>query len=212
MFCRTDQQCICYLCSVYEHKGYDTFSAAAERTERQRELKLRRQQIQQRLQDREKYVKLLQLEEEGVNLSADKGVVDSEKIFTELIRSLKQHIRCQRKTEVSRVKQCQKKVEQEITELKRKAAELKQLSHTEDHNQFLHNYLSLSPLSKSTHSSSINIRPLRYFEEVPAAVSEFRGNLTATAGAVVTLATSEEARASQLPRKRPKDSQLFWIS
>ncbi|MEQ2169311.1 hypothetical protein GOODEAATRI_023928, partial [Goodea atripinnis] len=39
---------------------------------------------------------------------------------------------------------------------------------------FLHNYPSLSALSESTHSSSINIRPLRYFEDVTAAVSELR--------------------------------------
>ncbi|XP_020511603.2 tripartite motif-containing protein 16 [Labrus bergylta] len=51
------------------------------------------------------------------------------------------------------------------------------LSHTEDHNQFLHDYPSLSPLSESTHSSSIKIRPLRYFEDVTAAVSEFRDKL-----------------------------------
>ncbi|XP_034455777.1 tripartite motif-containing protein 16-like [Hippoglossus hippoglossus] len=184
MFCRTDQQCICYLCSVDEHKDHNTVSAAAERTERQRELGLRRQTIQQRLQDREKDVKLLQQEEEAVNGSADKAVEDSEKIFTELIRLLekrssdvKQQIRSQQKTEVSRVRELQERLEQEMTELKRKDHELKQLSDTEDHNQFLHNYPSLSPLSESTHSSSFRIRPLRYFEDVTAAVSQVRGRL-----------------------------------
>ncbi|XP_034463338.1 LOW QUALITY PROTEIN: tripartite motif-containing protein 16-like, partial [Hippoglossus hippoglossus] len=184
MFCRTDQQCICYLCSVEEHKDHDTVSAAAERTERQRELGLRRQTIQQRVQDTEKDVKLLQQEEEAVNGSANKAVEDSEKIFTELIRLLekrssdvKQQIRSQQETEVSRVRELQERLEQEITELKRKDHELKQLSDTEDHNQFLHNYPSLSPLSESTHSSSIRIRPLRYFEDVTAAVSQVRGRL-----------------------------------
>ncbi|KAF0046495.1 hypothetical protein F2P81_000128 [Scophthalmus maximus] len=109
MFCRTDQQCICYVCSVDEHKGHDTVSAAVERTERQRELELSQQQIQQRVQDREKDVKLLQQELEAVNGSADKAVEDSEKIFTELIRlvekrssDVKQQIRSQQETEANR--------------------------------------------------------------------------------------------------------------
>ncbi|XP_067430288.1 tripartite motif-containing protein 16-like [Thunnus thynnus] len=184
MFCRTDQQIICYLCPVEEHKGHDTVSAAAERTERQKELEVSRQNIQQRIQDREKDVKLLQREVEAVSRSADKAVEDSEKIFTELIHLLqkrssdvKQQIRSQQETEVSRVKELQEKLEQEITELKRKDAELKQFSHTEDHIQFLHNYPSLSQLSAPTDSSSINIRPLRYFEDVTAAVSELRDQL-----------------------------------
>ncbi|XP_044232323.1 tripartite motif-containing protein 16-like [Thunnus albacares] len=184
IFCRTDQQSICYLCTMDEHKGHDTVSAAAERTERQRELEVSRQQIQQRIQDREKDVKLLQQEVEAVSRSADKAVEDSEKIFTELIRliqkrssDVKQQIRSQQETEVSRVKELQEKLEQEITELKRKDAEMKQLSHTEDHNQFLLNYPSLSQLSEPTDSSSINIRPLRYFEDVTAAVSELRDQL-----------------------------------
>ncbi|XP_045897769.1 tripartite motif-containing protein 16-like [Micropterus dolomieu] len=184
MFCRTDQQRICYLCSVDEHKGHDTVSAAAERTERQRELEVSRQNIQQRIQDREKDVKVLQQEAEAINRSADEAVEDSEKIFTELIRlmekrrsDVKQQVRSQQQTEVSRVKELQEKLEQEITELKRKDAELKQLSHTQDHNQFLHNYPSVSALSESTDSSSIKIRPLRYFEDVTAAVSEVRDKL-----------------------------------
>ncbi|XP_073334411.1 uncharacterized protein [Pagrus major] len=184
MFCRTDQQCICYLCSVDEHKGHDTVSAAAERTERQRELEVSRQNIQQRIQDREEDVKVLQQEVEAINGSADKAVEHSEKIFTELIRlmekrrsDVKQQVRSQQETEVSPIKELQEKLEQEITELKRKDAELKKLSHTEDHNQFLHNYPSLSALSESTHSSSINIRPLKYFEDVTAAVSEVRDKL-----------------------------------
>ncbi|XP_014872951.1 tripartite motif-containing protein 16-like [Poecilia latipinna] len=184
MFCRTDQKCICYLCSVDEHKGHNTVSAAAERAERQRELEERRGNIQQRIQDREEDVKLLQQEVEAINRSADKTVEDSEKIFTKLIHLLqkrssevKQQIRSQQETEVSRVKDVQEKLEQEITELKRKDAELEQLSHTEDHNQFLLNYPLLPAPRESTHSSSINIRPLRHFEDVTAAVSELRDKL-----------------------------------
>ncbi|XP_038575280.1 tripartite motif-containing protein 16-like [Micropterus salmoides] len=143
-----------------------------------------RQNIQQRIQDREKDVTVLQQEVEAINHSADEAVEDSEKIFTELIRlmekrrsDVKQQVRSQQETEVSRVKELQEKLEQEITELKRKDAELKQLSHTEDHNQFLHNYPSVSALSESTDSSSIKKRPLRYFEDVTAAVSEVRDKL-----------------------------------
>ncbi|XP_039632584.1 tripartite motif-containing protein 16-like [Perca fluviatilis] len=182
IFCRTDQQLICSLCSVDEHKGHDIVSAAAERAERQRELEGSRQTIQQRIQDRKKDVKLLQQQAEAINLSADKAVEDSEKIFTELIRLLekrssdvKQQVRSQQKREVSRVRELQKKLKQEIIELKRKDAELKKLSHTDDYNQFLHNYPSLSTLSQST--SSIHIRPLSCFEDVTAAVSEVRAKL-----------------------------------
>ncbi|KAK2887958.1 hypothetical protein Q8A73_019406 [Channa argus] len=187
IFCRTDQQCICYLCTMDEHKDHDTVSAVAERTERQRELEGSRQKLQQRIQDREKDVKLLQQEVEAISLSADKAVEDSEKIFTELIRlmdkrrsDVKQEIRSQQETEVSRVKELQEKLEQDITELKRKDASLEQLSLTEDHIQFVHSYPSLSALSQPTDSSSINIRPLRYFEDITTSLHQMKEFLSKT--------------------------------
>ncbi|XP_053195774.1 tripartite motif-containing protein 16-like [Scomber japonicus] len=184
LFCRTDQKCICYLCSMDEHKEHDTVSAAAERNEKQRELKDSQQKVQQRIQDREKDVEMLQQEIENINNSADKAVRDSEKIFNELIHliekrssDVKQQIRSRQKTEVSRVKELQEKLQQEITDLKKKDTELKKLSHTKDHIKFLHNYSSLSQLSEFTYSSSIKHRPLQYFDSVIMAVSELRDKL-----------------------------------
>ncbi|XP_041643116.1 tripartite motif-containing protein 16-like [Cheilinus undulatus] len=184
IFCRTDQQSICTFCLLDKHKGHDTVSAAAERIERQRELEVSRQNIQQRIQDREKDVKLLQQEAEVINRTADKAVEDSQKIFTQLIRLMEkqcsdvtQQVRSQQESQVSRVKELEEKLRQEIAELKRKDGELQTLSQTQDHNQFLHDYPSLSALSQPTHSSSIHIRPLRYFEDVTAAVSAVRDKL-----------------------------------
>ncbi|XP_071315658.1 tripartite motif-containing protein 16-like [Trachinotus anak] len=177
IFCRTDQQCICYLCSMDEHKGHDTVSAAAERTEKLRELELSRQKIQQRIQDRKKDVKVLQQEVEDINRSANKAVMKTEKISCELVcfiknssSDVKQQIRFQQKTEVSQVKELQEKLEQEISDLNRRDAELEQLSHTEAHTQFLQIYPSLSQLSESTDLPSTKIHRLQYTDDLIVAM------------------------------------------
>ncbi|XP_039662402.1 E3 ubiquitin/ISG15 ligase TRIM25-like [Perca fluviatilis] len=184
IFCRNDQQTICVLCSMDEHKDHDTVSAAVERNEKRRELGVSRHKIQHRIQDREKDVKVLQQEMEAINRSADEAVRASEKIFTELVglvekrsSAVTEEIRSQQKTEVSRAKELQEKLEEEIAELRKKDAELEQLTHTDNHIQFLHNYLSLSHLSESTDSPRLHIHPLQYFEDVIAAVSEARDEL-----------------------------------
>ncbi|XP_074489354.1 E3 ubiquitin/ISG15 ligase TRIM25-like [Sebastes fasciatus] len=223
--------CLAFYCEKHLQPHYDSatfkkhklvepskkLQEKEERTERQRELEVSLLNIQQRIQDREKDVKLLQQEVEAVNRSADKAVEDSEKIFTELIRlmekrscDVKQQVRSQQKSEVSRVKELQEKLEQEITELKRRDAELKLLSHTEDHNQFLLNYHSLAPLSESTHSSSINIRPQSYFEDVTAAVSEVRDKLQDVLREKWTNVSQTETEVDVLlPQPEPKTRAEF---
>ncbi|XP_062291046.1 tripartite motif-containing protein 16-like [Scomber scombrus] len=184
IFCCTDQHCICYLCYMYEHKNHATVPASAERIERQEELELSQKKLKQQIQDREKDVKMLQQELKAIDCSADKAVEDSDKNFTELIHliekkssDMKQQIRSTQETEVSRVEELQEKLQQEIVDLKRKDAELEQLSHTEDDTKFLQIFPFLSRLSESTESPRTKIRPLRYFENVMLAVSEFKNKL-----------------------------------
>ncbi|XP_027882012.1 tripartite motif-containing protein 16-like [Xiphophorus couchianus] len=178
-----DQQWTCFLCLTDENKDHKKGSAAAEMSGKQKKLLVRRQQIQKGIWDREKEVKLLRQEVEAINASADKAVEDSEKIFTELIRlawkrsaDVQQQIRSQQESEVSRVREFQEKLECEITQLKKKDTELEKLSNS-DHSRFLLNYPSLPIPSDATHSSSIKIRPLRYFEDVTTTVSELRDKL-----------------------------------
>ncbi|XP_052398804.1 tripartite motif-containing protein 16 [Carassius gibelio] len=155
VFCRTDQKCICVLC-MDDHKNHNTVSAAAQRTEKQKQLKKTQKTLQQRIQQREKDLQQLRETVESHKRSAQTAVEDSERIFTELIRSIERSrselirlIRDQEKTAVSRVEGRLERLEQEINDLRRRDAELEQLSHTH-HIQFLQSFQSLSAPPEST--------------------------------------------------------------
>uniref|UniRef100_A0A8C7DPD6 Tripartite motif-containing protein 16-like n=1 Tax=Oncorhynchus kisutch TaxID=8019 RepID=A0A8C7DPD6_ONCKI len=184
VYCRTDKQCICLLCTMDEHKGHDTVSAAAERTEKQRQLGMSQQKVQQRFQEREKELKELQQAVESLKHSAQAAVEDSDNIFTELICSIerrrsevKKLIRAQEKAQVSQAEGLLEQLKQEIAELRKRSTELEQLSHTEDHIHFLQSYQSVSSISVSSDLPSIVLRPLQYFGDVSKTVSELREKL-----------------------------------
>ncbi|XP_064846144.1 tripartite motif-containing protein 16-like [Oncorhynchus masou masou] len=184
VYCRTDQQCICYLCTMDEHKGHDTVSAAAERTEKQRQLGMSQQKVQQRFQEREKELKELQQAVESLKLSAQSAVEDSDQIFTELIQyiekrsyEVKELIRAQEKAQVSQAEGLLEQLKQEIAELRKRSTELEQLSLIDDHIHFLQSYQSLSSISVSSDLPSIVVCPLQYFGDVSKTVSELREKL-----------------------------------
>ncbi|XP_071260604.1 tripartite motif-containing protein 16-like isoform X2 [Salvelinus alpinus] len=182
VYCHTDQQCICLMCVMDEHKGHDTVSAAAERTEKQ--LGMSQKKVQQRFQQREKEQKNLQKAVKSFKRSAQSAVEDSDQIFTQLIRSIerrssevKELIRAQEKAQVSQAERLLEQLKQEIAELRKRSTELEQLSHTEDHIHFLQSYQSLSSISVSSDLPSIVVRPLQYFGDVSKTVSELREKL-----------------------------------
>ncbi|XP_072296593.1 E3 ubiquitin/ISG15 ligase TRIM25-like [Eucyclogobius newberryi] len=153
MFCRTDQQCICYLCSVDKHKDHDTVTAAAERKEKKEELEDFKVKILQRIDNKrtDKNVDDLQYRLNTINHSADKGTeyVDrSQKELTSLIEKrlseVKKQIISQQQAEDHKVNELLDKLQQEITEMKRKLTEQDLFSHSDDALQFLHKSTPLS--------------------------------------------------------------------
>ncbi|XDV31316.1 hypothetical protein PO909_034031 [Leuciscus waleckii] len=184
VFCRTDQKFICVLCTMDDHKNHDTVSAAAQRTEKQKQLKETQRSFQQRIQQREKDLQQLREAVESHKRSAHTAVEDSERIFTELIRSIErsrseatQRIRDQEKTAVSRAEERLERLEQEINDLRRRDAELEQLSHTQDHIHFLQSFQSLSAPPESTDVNDNLFSSLSSFDGVRESVRQLRDKL-----------------------------------
>ncbi|KAL2092027.1 hypothetical protein ACEWY4_011825 [Coilia grayii] len=181
IFCRTDQSCICYLCMVDDHKGHDTVTAAAERVDKQKELGKTTMTFQQRIQEREKELQELRKAVETLKSCAQAAVQESERMFTEMMRSIERRrsevtelIRAQEKAEVSRAEGLLKRLEQEIAELKRRDAEMKQLSQIEDDIHFLKTFSSVSNPPQSKNLSCITVSQSVSFDAVTESVSTLK--------------------------------------
>ncbi|XP_050992953.1 tripartite motif-containing protein 16-like protein [Labeo rohita] len=122
----------------------------------QKQLRDIQRKIQQRIQEKNNELQKLKEAVETHKRSAQAAVKDSERIFTELIRSIERShsevikmIRDQEKTEVNRAEGLLEQLKQKIDDLKRRDAELKQFLHTDDHIHFLQSFQSLSDLPAS---------------------------------------------------------------
>ncbi|KAK9978172.1 hypothetical protein ABG768_019938 [Culter alburnus] len=184
MYCITDQQCICVWCKESEHKNHNTVSTAAQRTEKQKQLKETQMKIHQRIQQRQKDLQQLREAVESHKRSAQTAVEDSKRIFTELIRSIErsrsevtQLIRDQEEAAVSRAEGRLERLEQEINDLRRRDTELEQLSHTHDHIHFLQSFQSLSAPPESTDEPDIPFSSLFSFDGMRESVRQLRDKL-----------------------------------
>ncbi|KAL3055361.1 hypothetical protein OYC64_018116 [Pagothenia borchgrevinki] len=184
VYCRTDKQCICYLCLTDEHKGHDTVLAETETLQKQRELGDMKQSSQLKILQRERGVQEIRQAIFSLNRSARAAAEESDAVFTELIRSMelkrfevRELIKAQEKTAVSQAEQLLDKIQKEIAELKKNEAEMDKLSHSEDHVHFLQSCQTLHAPPVLSDLPSVTIDPNLTFGPVMAAVSDFKGLL-----------------------------------
>ncbi|XP_034020156.1 tripartite motif-containing protein 16-like [Thalassophryne amazonica] len=185
IYCETDQKCICYLCSIDEHKSHWIISAMTGRTSRQSQLIMTRQGVQHRFQEREVELKELIDMREDFKDSTQTAMVACEQIFAGLILSLqdrctevKQLIQTQEKAADARAEQLQRKLVQEIANLRAHDAEMKELLDTEDNIHFLECF---PIVSRSRESPDLPVgafsRSPRGFINVKDCVSPLKGQL-----------------------------------
>ncbi|XP_030643707.1 E3 ubiquitin-protein ligase TRIM47-like [Chanos chanos] len=184
-FCCTDQKFICRMCVLDYHRGHDVLPVEAERAQKQGQIGTIQTQYRQRVLEREKKLRQLKQGIQSLKVSAQATVNEYEKMFTELVSSLKKKsseltelIRSRERAELERTEGILKRLEKEIAELKRRDTELWQLSQCDDDWLFLQNFPSLSTLPGSEHFPNITVN-LPSFGDTRKSVSELKKQVEA---------------------------------
>ncbi|KAJ8261580.1 hypothetical protein GJAV_G00155940 [Gymnothorax javanicus] len=144
LFCRRDQMCMCILCAEFDHRSHDFVPVVSEWSEKQVQLKQRRAEVQQMMQDRWKKVEEIRQCVELSRSSTEKEMEHSVQVFDALMRSVKagqaqlsEVMQEQQRAMEKRAEVLIKEVEQELTLLQNRRSQLEKLSQTEDHLYFL---------------------------------------------------------------------------
>ncbi|XP_062390994.1 E3 ubiquitin/ISG15 ligase TRIM25-like isoform X1 [Sardina pilchardus] len=179
LFCRTDQQLMCMLCSMDDHNGHKTVSAAAERTEKQKQLVKLKGDIPRQIQQKEKELEGVKQALNALQVSVQEAVMYTDHTFTELISFMEQKrsevtesIRAQERAEVSRAEGLLEQLELEIYILKSRDADMEKLQPIEDPIDFIQSFQSHFPsLSMAETLPKVTFKSQFSFHEVMKSVS-----------------------------------------
>uniref|UniRef100_A0A3B4FFJ3 E3 ubiquitin/ISG15 ligase TRIM25-like n=1 Tax=Pundamilia nyererei TaxID=303518 RepID=A0A3B4FFJ3_9CICH len=148
LYCKTDQRCVCAICSVSNHKCHDVVPLTEEYEAKKAGFEKTEAEIQEMIQKRK--IKIGEMKH-SVQLSkeeADRVTAEGVQIFTSLIEFAKSSMKALIKTIEEQQRTAEKQAEgrikelkQEISELMQRSSEVEQLTRPED---ILHLIQSLS--------------------------------------------------------------------
>ncbi|XP_048873608.1 finTRIM family, member 83 isoform X1 [Brienomyrus brachyistius] len=184
LYCRTDQMCICVLCTVKEHKGHDMVSAEQERQEKQNLLGATQAEVQQKIHERVKQMEELRQALQALKSSAQRALQESEKLFGDMLHSIERMqaemsklISSNKKAATTSAEGHMERLTQEIADLKKRDAELTQLSRTEDHIHFIQSFQMLIAQTEAEELPTVTVNPYFSFGPVTKTVSEMKVHL-----------------------------------
>ncbi|KAF1380480.1 hypothetical protein PFLUV_G00164170 [Perca fluviatilis] len=201
LFCRSDQRCVCVLCTETDHRSHDTVPVERESQEKKAQMKRIEADVEQMIQARLQKVEEIKHTMELGKENSKRDLVESMEVFSTLLGSLE---RCQAElAEVIQRKQAAAEqraerliteLELEITELERKRSEMEQLSHTEDHLHLLQSFPALSFPPSAKACSDIIVHSDTCLGTVRRAVANIEEQLQS---ALKKLSTQEHEKMQQ---------------
>ncbi|XP_042247000.1 E3 ubiquitin-protein ligase TRIM39-like [Thunnus maccoyii] len=185
LFCKTDQTCVCMLCSVLDHKTHEFVPLKEGYEGKKAELGKTKAEIQQMIQKRRLKIQKIKQSVELSKEDADRETAEGVQVFTALKesveRSLNELIETIEEKQRTTEKQAEdfiKELEQEISELIKRSSEVKQLSRSEDHLHLLQNFLSLKAAPPTKDWTEVSVRPPSYEGTVVRAVTQLEETLS----------------------------------
>ncbi|XP_033982692.1 E3 ubiquitin-protein ligase TRIM21-like isoform X2 [Trematomus bernacchii] len=185
LFCKTDQVCVCMLCTLLDHKTHDVVPLKEGYEGKKAELGKTEAEIQQMIQKRQLKIQEMNLSVELSKEGADREIADGVQVFTalkesversqaELIDTIKEK---QRETE-EQAEGFIKELEQEISELKKRSSEVEKLSRSEDQLHLLQSFTSLNAAPPTKNWTEVRVRPPSYEGTVVRAVTQLEETLS----------------------------------
>ncbi|XP_074487492.1 E3 ubiquitin-protein ligase TRIM21-like [Sebastes fasciatus] len=185
LFCKTDQTCVCMLCLVLDHKTHEFVPLKEEYEGKKAELGKTEAEIQQMIQKRRLKIQEIKHSVDLSEENADREIAEGVQVFTALKESVKigqanliNTIKEKQKTTAKQAEAFIKELEQEISELTKRRAEVEQLSRSEDQLHLLQSVQSLKAAPPTKDWTEVSVRTASYKGTVVKAVAQLEETLS----------------------------------
>ncbi|XP_070710337.1 E3 ubiquitin-protein ligase TRIM39-like [Pempheris klunzingeri] len=169
LYCKNEQMPICRSCADSSHRSHHVVPLKEEYEAKKAELRSTEADIQKKIQDRQLKYQEIKHSAKLIKEAASREMADGVQVFTALIQSLERAkvdllkmIEEKQNMAQKQAKDFIQDLEQEISELVKKRAEVEQLSRTKDPLHFLQSFPSLSAAPLTKDWTEVSVCPTSY--------------------------------------------------